>query len=147
MRRGERQDRISWGIHGLPKVALRRAMLCHSTSCGRPPLKRLHGRFRVSCLQSWRPAVVLLPFCIPREMRPWGGDAKKKGIENGSKFEFCASRPPRPACGRMARGGHGLTKASLGPANPTLRRVGRSPLKHPYSCFRDGPFPFGHPKP
>jgi hypothetical protein len=41
--------------------------------------------------------------------------------------------------GHMARGSHGLPKVSLGHAMPyPSMPCGRSPLKRPYSCFRDG---------
>jgi hypothetical protein len=40
------QGRISWGIHGLPKVSLGPAIPYHSTTCGRPTLKRPFGCFR-----------------------------------------------------------------------------------------------------
>jgi hypothetical protein len=38
--------RISWGIHGLPKVSLMPAMPYHSTPCDREPLKRPYRHFR-----------------------------------------------------------------------------------------------------
>jgi hypothetical protein len=44
----QKQARIPWGIHGLPKVSLGPTISYHSTPCRRPPLKRLWGRFRPS---------------------------------------------------------------------------------------------------
>jgi hypothetical protein len=61
-----RQTRISWDIHGFPKVLLGPGMPVYSTPCGWTSLKRSNGRFRDGHPQGgWAMAVSLPPWIPP----------------------------------------------------------------------------------
>jgi hypothetical protein len=64
--------------HGLLKVSHGPTIPYPSMPCGRPPLKRPHGRFRSSRPKGEQPAAVLLPLWIPHDVRLRGA-RKGKG--------------------------------------------------------------------
>jgi hypothetical protein len=77
----ENRVRISWGIHGLPKVLLGLAMPYHSTPCWWPPLKQPHSCFKGAktashLFQEWppqggRPGAVSKSPWIPHAIRAY----------------------------------------------------------------------------
>jgi hypothetical protein len=94
-RRKEREEgkhgRMVRSGHGLLRVSLGPTMPYPYTPCRRPPLKRLHDRFKSGHPQGERPAAILLPLWIPHDVHLRGGregkgaKGKRKGKEGGEE--------------------------------------------------------------
>jgi hypothetical protein len=121
------------GGHRLPKVSPGPPCLTLLRPAGGPPPKRPYGHFRGSPPAGRAACSRLLP--------PWKPHAVR--LRMGSPIDLDKLDKPRvTGChGRKARGGHGLSKLSLGPAMPksSTPRGRATPETALWLCFRGSP--------